>query len=161
MACVATTPSYPEDMKVTHILVPTDLSEESHRTFNLAQETARDKGARITLLNVVENLQVAPHGAPLAPPLDDPETPALVELAKSELEKRRPLLGDDVNVQCATTLATNFGEAIADYANEHGCDLIIMSTHGRTGFRRLVLGSVAESVLRHADMPVLCVPRAK
>lgn len=148
-------------MKVTHILVPTDLSEESHRTFTLAQETARDKGAKITLLNVVENLRVAPHGAPLAPPLDDPETPALVELAKAELEKRRPLFGNDVEVHCDTTLGTSFGETIADYAKDHGCDLIIMSTHGHTGFRRFVLGSVAEAVLRHAEMPVLCVPRAK
>ena len=148
-------------MKVTHILVPTDLSEESHRTFKLAHEFAHDKGAKITLLNVVENLKVAPHGAPLAPPLDDPETPALVEIAKAELEKRRPLLGTDVEVVCDTTLSTEFGSAIADYAKEHGCDLIIMSTHGRTGFRRLVLGSVAESVLRHAQIPVLCVPKAE
>lgn len=147
-------------MKVTHILLPTDLSEESHRTFGLAQEFARDKGARITLLNVVENLRVAPHGAPLAPPLDDPETPALVEVAKAELEKLRPLLGADVEVECATTLSTEFGRAVADYAADHGCDLIIMSTHGRTGFRRLVLGSVAEAVLRHSPVPVLCVPRA-
>ncbi|MGB0685369.1 MAG: universal stress protein, partial [Planctomycetota bacterium] len=83
-----------------------------------------------------------------------------VEVAKAELEKLRPLLGADVEVECATTLSTEFGRAVADYAADHGCDLIIMSTHGRTGFRRLVLGSVAEAVLRHSPVPVLCVPRA-
>ena len=45
--------------------------------------------------------------------------------------------------------------AIVDWAAEHGADMIALSTHGRTGFRRLILGSVAEAVLRHSSVPVL------
>lgn len=51
--------------------------------------------------------------------------------------------------------------AIDSEADQRGCDLIVLSTHGRSGLRRLVLGSVAEAVLRHAHMPVLAIPPAK
>ncbi|MBC8404794.1 MAG: universal stress protein [Planctomycetes bacterium] len=54
---------------------------------------------------------------------------------------------------------SNIGETVAEYANENDVDLITMSTHGRTGFRRLVLGSVAESILHYAHVPVLCFPQ--
>jgi nucleotide-binding universal stress UspA family protein len=49
------------------------------------------------------------------------------------------------------------GDIIVDAARAGGADLIVMGTHGRTGVRRLVLGSVAEHVLRHADCPVVSV----
>ncbi|MBC8370279.1 MAG: universal stress protein [Planctomycetes bacterium] len=146
-------------MKVTHILLTTDLSEEANRGFVAAREMAARHDAKITLLNVVENLQVAPHGAPFAPPQDDPQAPALAASALAGLEERRMILGDDIEVNCATTFGTDVGVAVADYAADNGCDMIVMSSHGRTGFRRLVLGSVAETVLRHAGVPVLCVPQ--
>ncbi|MCA9721025.1 MAG: universal stress protein, partial [Gemmatimonadetes bacterium] len=52
-------------------------------------------------------------------------------------------------------------QAIAEYARTHEVDLIAMSSHGRTGFRHLVLGSVSEAVIRHADRPVLVFPRGE
>jgi nucleotide-binding universal stress UspA family protein len=146
-------------MKVTHILLTTDLSEEANRGFVAARELAQRHDAKITLLNVVENLQVAPHGAPFAPPLNDPGVPQLAATALAALEERRALLGGDVEVNCATTLGTDIGVAIADYAADNGCDMIVLSTHGRTGFRRLILGSVAETVLRHSGVPVLSIPQ--
>ena len=50
------------------------------------------------------------------------------------------------------------GTAIAKWAEDNDVDLIVISTHGRTGFRRLTLGSVAEAVLRHSETPVICFP---
>ncbi len=148
-------------MKIDHILLPTDLSEESQRSFVYAADLAREKGAKITLLNVVENLAVAPHGAPLAPPLNDPEAPALAEAARGALAKRRLELPADLEVTCDAVLGTDLGTTVAEYASEHGCNLIVMSTHGRTGLRRFVMGSTAEIVLRHAEVPVLTIPRIK
>ncbi len=148
-------------MKINHILLTTDLSDESQRTFDDAIDLAKTNDAKITLLNVVEDLQVAPHGAPLAPPLSDPEGPALVAAAEKAIGSQCAALGSDVDVTCKAILGASIGEAIADYANENGCDLIMISTHGRTGFRRLVLGSIADEVLRHSHVPVLCFPRAE
>ena len=51
--------------------------------------------------------------------------------------------------------------AICDYAVKHDVDLIVIGTHGRTGVSRLLIGSVAEKVVRHASCPVLVVPHAK
>ena len=147
-------------MIIKHILLTTDLSDESQRTFANAVSLAKANDARITLLNVVEDLKVAPHGAPLAPPMGDPEGPALVTAAEAALRKQSEALGDEVDVTCKAILGTSVGEAVADYADENGCDIILISTHGRTGFRRLVLGSGADEVLRHAHVPVLCFPRA-
>ena len=147
-------------MKISHILLTTDLSEESQRSFAYAADLAHEKGAKITLLNVVENLTVAPHGAPMAPPLDDPEAPVLKEVAQEALEKRRAGLPADIEVECHAILGTNLGTTIAEFASEKGCDLIVISTHGRTGFRRFVMGSIAEVVLRHSDVPVMVIPRS-
>jgi len=146
-------------MKISHILLTTDLSDEAQRSFTYAADLAHEKGAKITLLNVVENLTVAPHGAPLAPPLDDPEAPALKDVAQKALEQRRNELPADIDVDCQTILGTNLGTSIAEFANEHGCDLIVISTHGRSGFRRFVMGSTAEVVLRHSAVPVMVIPR--
>ena len=148
-------------MKINHILLTTDLSDESQRTFADAMEMAKTNGAKITLLNVVEDLQMTPHGAPLAPPLSDPEGPALMAAAQAAMSAQCGVPGNDVEVTCKAILGASIGEAIADYANENGCDIILISTHGRTGFRRLMLGSIADEVLRHAEVPVLCFPRAK
>jgi nucleotide-binding universal stress UspA family protein len=148
-------------MIIKHILLTTDLSDESQRTFANAVSLAKANDARITLLNVVEDLKVAAHGSPLAPPIGDPEGPALVTAAEAELRKQSAALGDEVDVTCVAVLGTSIGEAVADYANDNGCDIILISTHGRTGFRRLVLGSVADEVLRHSHVPVLCFPRAE
>ncbi len=64
----------------------------------------------------------------------------------------------------SVTTATVEGEAagsIADYAEKQGVDLIVMATHGRTGMGRFVMGSVAERVVRHSDVPVLLVRASK
>ena len=147
-------------MKFSHVLLPTDLSDESRRAYKPACDLARENGAKLTLLSVVEDLKVAPHGAPFAPPIGDPDAPAEAKELLEKLHRERERLADDVDVHCETVIGEPIGDAIAWYAKEHGCDVIAMSTQGYSGLKRLFLGSTAEEVLRHAEVPVLCIPPA-
>jgi len=146
-------------MKFSHILLTTDLSDESLRAFAPAADLARESGAKLTLLHIVQDVQVAPHGAPLAPPVSAPDVGNLVDAARQRLNDQKALLGSGVDVDCEVSASPDIAERVASFAQEHGCDLIALSTHGRSGFRRFVLGSVAEAILRHAHVPVLCFPR--
>jgi nucleotide-binding universal stress UspA family protein len=66
---------------------------------------------------------------------------------------------DFSEVDFATETAVGYpAETICDYAQREGLDMIVMSTHGRTGFMHVLIGSVAEHVVRHAHSPVLVVP---
>ncbi len=144
-----------------HILVASDLSPESLRPFELVFHMARQWGAKVTLLHVVQDLIVAPHGAPLAPPISSPDLPAEMERAREALGDQRQHLGDGIEIEAEVISSDRIPNAITRYAEEHGVDLIALSTHGRTGWRHLALGSVAEAVLRHSHVPVLTVPRKK
>ena len=146
-------------MKIQKVLLTTDLSEEAERPYGAVAELARQTGAAVTLLHVVEDVTIAPHGAPLAPPLHSPDLPRQLEQAREVLADHASRFGDRVPVETDVISATKVGDAIAKYAADHGFDLLAISTHGRTGFRRMVMGSVAEIVLRHAKTPVLVFPR--
>ncbi len=148
-------------MKLKHILVTTDLSAESLRPLQPIATLAKDTGAKLTLLNVVEDLQIAPHGAPLAPPISSPELGKDIQHAKNQLEEQRAAIGSDVDVHTEVISATDIAAAVVEYAATHDVDLIAISTHGRKGFRRFALGSVAERVLRESAVPVLSFQRPK
>ena len=104
---------------------------------------------------------MAPHGAPLAPAITPPDTSSHVEQARAVLEEQRTLLGEGVDVEVEVLAETSVPKTVAHYAAAHDVDLIALSTHGHTGFRHLVLGSVAESILRHSEVPVLTFPQPK
>jgi nucleotide-binding universal stress UspA family protein len=148
-------------MKIDHILVATDLSPESLRPCAPVSGLARQVGARITLLNVVQDLRVAPHGAPLAPAMSAPDVDRDIHHAKLALEEQRATVDADLDVKLDVVADNDTAQAIVDYAKKHQVDLIALSTHGRTGFRHLALGSVAESVLRRSPVPVVVFPREK
>jgi nucleotide-binding universal stress UspA family protein len=148
-------------MQYRHILLPTDFSEEARRAFPVALELARSNGAKVTLLHVVPDAQITPHGAPFAPPIGPLGTAQETESARKQLEAHRPLLAGVAEVDAQVLVSGDPARTIADFARDHGCDLILTSTHGRTGFRRFMLGSVAEGILRRAEVPVLCIPRAQ
>jgi nucleotide-binding universal stress UspA family protein len=146
-------------MAFQHILVTTDLSADARRAYPLALALAKAAGARLTLLHVVEIARSVPHAAPFAPPLAAPSSEALVEDAERALQAELGQL-DGITREAAVVVAGETGAAIAQQAQQRGCDLIVLSTHGHSGLRRLVLGSVAESTMRHAKVPVLAVPPA-
>jgi nucleotide-binding universal stress UspA family protein len=146
-------------MKLDRILLTTDLSDESLRAFAPLASLAKAQGSTVTLLHVVEDTTVTPRGAAFAPPISLPGAEADTHRAEAWLAERagNALAGLPVEVQVIR--APNVANAVAHYAHEHEYDLIAMATHGRTGFRALMMGSVASAVLRHADRPVLVFPR--
>ncbi len=144
-------------MKLRQILVTSDLSDESVRAFAPVASLARETGASIVLLHVVEDVPIVPYGAPLAGPLPSADLGELTAAAKQALEGQKQHF-EGLTVRCEVRSSTSAAETIADTASDLGVDMIALSSHGRTGLRRLVLGSVAEAVVRHAHVPVLVFP---
>jgi nucleotide-binding universal stress UspA family protein len=142
---------------MTKIVLTTDLSEESKRAFAPTAELARNLGAEIILVHIVPELKAVPHGAPFAPRQSDPESSEERQWAKAKLDEWSSELGE--SVVTAVLASENVEKAICKFAESEGADYIALSTHGRTGVRHLVLGSIAEGVLRHAKTPVVCFPQ--
>lgn len=143
---------------INRILIPTDFSECSKPAMALGCSLATDLGAEVHLLNVVPDPAVFTVD-PTALPADAIHDMLLarVEEAEATLEK---LPESGWSNGKPVTRATRQGIArdqIVTYAKENDIDLIVVGTHGRTGFRRLMLGSIAEGVLRLAECPVLTV----
>jgi nucleotide-binding universal stress UspA family protein len=133
------------------ILLPNDFSPQAQAALELACALARDHGSRVIVLHVAEPpLAVyGEDGLLLCPP------EGWREQAKAQLAALQP---PDVKVVLETRLAE--GEAAPEIlraAEAAHADLIVMGTHGRRGLSRLVMGSVAEAVLRKAPCPVLTV----
>lgn len=147
-------------MEKRHILLTTDLSEEATRAFGPVCELARLVEARITLLYVVQVLTKVPQGAMLAQPVTLGNPEAETEEAKKALSEQRKLLDADLDVTEAVVLNDDIAAGVNEYARQHEVGMIALSTHGRSGLRRFVLGSVAEAVLRHAVVPVVSFPPA-
>jgi len=146
------------------VLLTTDLSPDALRAFGPVTELVRKLGSRITLMHVLPDLVLAPHGDPLAAPVHAPVDPigqidSMAREVRQRLEEDAARHFPGLDVEVYVTPEADVARAITRYAKENGFDLIALSSHGRTGFRRMVLGSVAEAVLRHAEVPVLCFPR--
>jgi len=148
-------------MKIEHILVATDLSETAIACCAPIGGLARTLGARITLLHVLGGHEAIPHGSPLAPALEEPTSAAQVEAARAELQKRLSAYGEGVELSPVVISGGDTADEIVEYAETHGVNLIALATHGRTGFRHMVLGSVAEDVVRKSKVPVMVLPRPK
>ena len=148
-------------MNITHILVATDLSSEAMSCIPSVADLARSVGARTTLLHVLESFEAVPHGSPLAPPLGPAANAKAMESARAKLEERRTSFGSDIDVSIDLVAGGDPAAEIATYAAAHDVDLIAVTTHGRTGVRRLALGSVAEGVIRRTHVPVLVLPLPK
>jgi nucleotide-binding universal stress UspA family protein len=138
-------------MKVKTILVPLDGSVLAEAAVTPAVELARDHGAKLLLLRAAEG-----HTAPLADPTEAQihavrEAEAYLTTVRERLLAAR-LTDVDVSVWYGPPAA-----AIVEAAKYRAADLIVMSSHGRTGFGRLVLGSVAETVLRSTAVPILLI----
>jgi len=145
-------------MNPKKLLLTTDLSTEALRPLEGVRALAEGLGLDVTLLHVVEIVAVAPPGGPMAPPVRPADVEGEEAKARETLEEQAKQLGD-ASVHVDVMHSPDVAEAVCDYAQEKGFDLIALSTHGRTGFRRLVLGSVAEQILRHSSVPVLVFPR--
>ncbi|HKA04796.1 MAG TPA: universal stress protein, partial [Acidimicrobiales bacterium] len=131
------------------ILHPTDFSDRSTHALRLAGALARDYGARLIVLHVAE-MPAVPYAEGVIPPVDPDD---VVRVARHQLELLdAPVTGHPVerHLEVGDPIDTILG-----VAHDLPADLIVMGTHGRTGLRRLLMGSVAEQIVRRATCPVL------
>ena len=143
-------------MTIHRLLCPTDFSETSDHALQQAGALARWYAARLTVLHVRRT--VTPHpdmpeGGPMAPWLET-ETEAL---RKKTTEACRAIIDAGTPVDVAVLHGEPIPLILA-MADSLPADLIVMGTHGASGFQHLLLGSVTEKVLRKATCPVLTVP---
>jgi universal stress protein A len=141
--------------RIRQILAPTDFSESSKQAVAYAYELAQTFGAKLVLLHVVEELPsyigfIPPGGAAML--LKDLERQAHLDLA--EVLPEAEAAGVEVTRQ--VVLGSPSHEIVKVAAAEK-VDLIVIATHGRTGFSHLVMGSVAERVVRTAPCPVMTI----
>ena len=132
------------------ILFATDFSPASNVAFNVASALARDYRARMIVVHAIEPVRMgfSEFGGYVGPDEDADEASRLLHAIQSPAPtiklEHRLLEGDAASV-------------IVDSARETRADVIVMGTMGRTGLARLVMGSVAEEVLRRSPCPVLTV----
>jgi nucleotide-binding universal stress UspA family protein len=138
-------------LPIQTILHPTDFSEHSNYALRLACSLAKDYRSRLIALHVLVRPVIA-YGEGVIPP--DPET--LYDDAWKRLNDLQ-VPDRDHAVDRRLSEAADAAEEIVRFAREVNADLIVMGTHGRTGIGRLLMGSVAEHVLRGAECPVLTV----
>lgn len=146
-------------LRIDRILVPLDFSEPSVEALRFALPFARETGARLDLLHVIEPVHAAfgpPGESGYLPPPPDRQaqraaTARLKQLAAAEV--RRPVHANPLVKQGTPARVIN------ETAVELRSNLLILSTHGHTGLKRFFLGSTAEKVVRRAPCPVLTVRR--
>jgi nucleotide-binding universal stress UspA family protein len=137
-------------LTIQTILHPTDFSPRSDQAFRLACSLAHDHGARVIVLHV------APP--PMATTVGGVMTPEPGRHDEEYLRQLRRLQPEDSRVPVERLLTEGSpSEGILRAARETKCDLIVMGTHGRTGLGRVLMGSVAEAVVRKAPCLVLTV----
>jgi len=148
----------PEDTMAstpTKILVATDFSTTADSAENLGLKLARRLSAELHLLHVrviLEDPLMAEEKH-----LQIEKLMASADDATQEAFDTNHVGGTDVAIQTHLVRSTSAAEAITETAADLGCDLIVMGTHGRRGIKHLLLGSVAENVVRCVDIPVLTV----
>ncbi|MFL9899518.1 universal stress protein [Paraburkholderia fungorum] len=142
------------------ILVAIDGSETSEHAFESALQLAHDNGAQLQPLYVVDNPLMAYDASGYDPTI----------LRDACIEEGQRLMADALarmkhenvagvpRIVDVAPIGEDISERIRISANEFNADLLVLGTHGRRGFKRLFLGSVAERVVRSASLPVLLVP---
>ena len=150
------------------ILVPLDGSELSERALPLAQNLAQSSEATVHLIHMVsrehelgagrgiESVQAAELEMDMARRL----TESQIHRGRLYLEQKGSQLSD-AGIKIETEFTVKAGEPaqnIIDYVKEHSISLVVMSTHGHGGVRRLLVGSVTDRVIRSCEVPVLVVP---
>ena len=137
-------------MNAQKILFPTDFSTSSDVGLSVAASLAKDKGATLIVLHV-EEPPIAYGAGELYYGLPEPDHAALVKM----LHNVKP---SDPNVRCEhRMLLGDPAVEIVRAADDENVEMIVMGTHGRTGLTRLLMGSVAEQVVRKAKCPVLTI----
>jgi universal stress protein A len=150
------------EVRLKRVLWPTDFSELSLRGGRYARGFCRQFGAELHVIHVVppplspDVSLVAPAEVPVA--ISEPE---LVEASRTALDKLvKDHFGDSEKVVTKVFFG-NPWPSICSYAKDNDIDLIIITTHGRTGLSHVLIGSTAERIVQHAPCPVLTVKHSE
>lgn len=137
------------------ILVPTDGTELSAKAINGAVEVARQLGAQVVGVTVIEPYSYSSLSEYRPESFEDYEA-RMEKVARQRLEKLESV-AKAANVPVETVIARSFSpyEAIIETAKERGCDAIFMASHGRRGLNAVLLGSETQKVLTHSTIPVM------
>jgi nucleotide-binding universal stress UspA family protein len=139
-----------------HVLIPTDGSALSKQALDRALDFAAEVKAEVTILAVIEPMQVFtinPTGMDIAyaeyERYSNEEADAILAAGKAAATKR------GLSCETAKMLSVDPAGCIVKTADKHGCDVIAMASHGRSGFKAFMLGSVTMKVLAGSKIPVL------
>ena len=142
-----------------NILVATDFSEPSAAALAYGRELARSFGAALTILHIADDTMARAYGIDGGVLLTDPELQRRLEA--DALAQVNALICDEDRVQRkargVVLSSTTPAAAIVTLAHNSNIDLIVLGTHGRSGFAHLLMGSVSERVVQTAPCPVLTV----
>lgn len=154
---IAREPRRAGPVMISKILAPIDFSPQSIRGLGFALGIARTFGASVTALHVLNRAQcLTPEGVVLYP---EAELTQRDRLAAKEKMRQLVRNTDVSGLDFRTSIRLGYPEEeICNYAAYYGLDLIVAATHGRTGMRHVLLGSVAEHIVRYAKGPVLVIP---
>jgi universal stress protein A len=139
--------------KIHTILCPVDFSDASRKAVQYAREFAAGMGATVHLMNVVEP-------RPMAVDITLNYVPLEEDLEKAAAEDLKVILQELTQAGLRAECSIEFGnpsDVILEKADELDVNLVIMGSHGKKGLSRLIMGSVAETVVRKANCPVLIV----
>ena len=147
------------DISIRQILLSTDFSPPAQRAQSSAVKLAEQFGAELHIIHVVEDPALPVHGSRYSWAVPDDVLPRMLE--KAEVELAQLLSEDDLEmVNQKVVRLVKVGHPVTtmvDYASQQKIDLIVAGTHGRSGFSHMLLGSVAEKLVRLATCPVLTV----
>ncbi|MFZ5863826.1 MAG: universal stress protein [Nitrospirota bacterium] len=144
-------------IEIRTILVPTDFSDCSLEAMRYAMDLAAMFSARVVFLHVVEPPAYGPELAGLYPGYAPDVTKKLADMMHDWVEQVRV---QGIRVEWHIAVGSSYAE-IRAAVPRYGVDLIVMGTHGRTGFSHAFWGSVAERVVQHASCPVLTIKTSR
>lgn len=147
----------PKEHLYHKIVVPLDGSGWSQRAIPHAVDIARANGAELILLHILQP-PAAEYVDQLALAGQDAQLQQLREAMKQYLIGLRTELRDE-DLKVRTQVIEGFGVAslVCDYVNDEGVDLLVMSTHGRSGIMRFLFGSVANQIMQCVKVPVMLI----
>lgn len=146
---------------ITRILVPTDFSESADQAFMYALALADGVGAAVRLVHVFEDPDDVGLYSNMYVPMPVELREQILTDLRRQLSERVATMAGSKKVAAEVVIGAP-ARTIVEDATAHQCDLIVMGTHGRHGMAHMLLGSVAERVIRTAACPVLVVrPQAK
>ncbi len=140
-----------------HILFPTDGSRTAEKAITTAVETAKQLGAKISAVSIIEPFPYMTVGDFVPIATNDFEAQAKRNAAAALDQMQHACAEQGVPCDTLTLEAAHAHSGILSCALQTGCDLIVMGSHGRRGMEALLLGSTTTKVLTHTKLPVLVV----